>query len=211
MSTTEVLTRIVSEAKAYDLVGAYDYVTVHNLTTGKIYKWVKGLPAGKALQPGGALIAADGFTPFNGKDCPIGTKAKITAVTKGNPTVITLDDVSKFKANQIVRFALQSTFKMVELNNKQAKVLSVDTTAKTITVDLDSTNFTDFATSTKGSALVSVVGIAPTCDGICGISTVQVGCRTYGLTLGTAVIGAEGDIIVTIGGIAVEGCGCGTQ
>jgi hypothetical protein len=209
MTTTEVLTNIVSEAKAYDLVGAYDYVTVHNLTTGKIYKWVKGLPAGKALQPGGALIAADGFTPFKEKTCPIGTKAKITAVTKGNPTIVTLDDAKGFTANQIVRVSLQSTFKMVELNGKQTKILSVDATAKTITVDLDSTNFTDFATSDKGSAIVSVVGIAPTCNGICGVSSVKIGCSTYGLTLGTAIIGAANDVIVVTGGIAVEGCGCG--
>ena len=208
MSTT-VLTNIISEAKAYDLVGAYDYVTVHNLTTGKMYKWVKGLPAGKAIEIGGALIATNGFTPFKNKNCPIGTKAKITAVTKGKPTVITLDDVTGFAPNQIVRFALQSTFKMVELNGKQAKILSVDTTAKTITVDLDSTDYTAFATSDKGSAIASVIGIAPTCDGICGLSTVQVGCSSYGLTLGTAIIGAANDVIVVTGGVAVEGCGCG--
>ena len=209
MTTTEVITKIVSDGKAYDLVGAYDYVTVHNLTTGKIYKWVKGLDAGKALEPGGALIGANGFTPFKGKNSFSTVKAKITAVTKGNPTVITLDDVTGFTENLVVRFALQSTFKMVELNGKQAKILSVDATKKTITVDLDSTNFTDFATSDKGSAIVSVVGIAPTCNGICGLSALSIGKRTYGLTLGTAVVGADKDILVITGGIAVEGCDCG--
>lgn len=209
MTTTEVITKIVSDGKPYDLVGAYDYVTVHNLTTGKIYKWVKGLDAGKALEPGGALIATNGFTPFKGKNSFSTVKAKITAVTKGNPTVITLDDVTGFTENLIVRFALQSTFKMVELNGKQAKILAVDATKKTITVDLDSTNFTDFATSDKGSAIASVVGIAPTCNGICGLSALSIGKRTYGLTLGTAVVGADKDILVITGGIAVEGCDCG--
>lgn len=209
MTTTEVLTRIVSDGKPYDLVGAYDYVTVHNLTTNKMYKWVRGLEDGKAMEIGGSAIAANGFTPFRGKDCPIGTKAKITAVTKGKPTVVTVDDATKFTVNQVVRFALQSTFKMVELNGKQAKILAIDTTAKTITVDLDSTDFTEFATSTKGSALVSVIGISPSCDGICGVSSLQIGCRKYGLTLGTAVVGADKDVLVITGGIAVEGCGCG--
>lgn len=208
MTTTEVITQIVSDGKAYDLVGAYDYVLVHNITTGKMYKWVKGLPAGKAIEVGGALVATNGFTPFKRKDSFTTTKAKITAVTKGNPTVITVDDASKFTANQMVRFALQSTYKMVELNGKQAKILSVDATAKTITVDLDSTNFTDFATSDKGSAIVSVVGIAPTCDGICGVSALSMGRSTYGLTLGTGVVGADKDILIIQGGIAVEACSC---
>lgn len=208
MTTTEVITQIVSDGKPYDLVGAYDYVLVHNITTGKMYKWIKGMPAGKAIEVGGALVAANGFTPFKQKDSFTTTKAKITAVTKGNPTVITLDDASKFTANQVVRFALQSTFKMVELNGKQAKILSVDATAKTITVDLDSTNFTDFATSNKGSAIVSVVGISPTCNGICGISSLSIGRSAYGLTLGTGVVGADKNILIIQGGIAVEACSC---
>ena len=208
MTTTEVITQIVSDGKPYDLVGAYDYLTVHNKKTGKMYKWVRGMDAGTAFEEGGALIAANGFTPFKQKDSFTTVKAKITAITKGNPTVITVDDASKFTTKQVVRFALQSTYKMVEINGKQAKILSVDTTAKTITVDLDSTNFTDFATSTKGSAIVSVVGIAPDCNGICGASSLSMGRSTYGLTLGTAIVGADKDILIIQGGIAVEACSC---
>lgn len=208
---TEVITQITSTAVPYDLIGAYDYIWLHNATTGKIYKWIKGLASGKAFEIGAALIAANGFTPFKKKNSFTPVKGKITAITKATQAVVTLADTPTFTVNQIVRFSVQSTYGMTQINGKQGKVIAVDTTAKTITVDIDTTTFTAFVVPepVSGIAEVSLAGIAPTCDGICGISGVAIGSQTYGVTLGTAIVGAAGDVIIIQGSVAVEGCDCG--
>lgn len=209
---TEIITTHKSDGKAFDLIGVYHYLWVHNAKTGKMYKWVKGTESGKGYDVGGgSLIAANGFTPFKRKNSFTPAKAKIKAITKGNPTTVEIDGDVPFTVNQIVRFSVQSTYGMTQINRKQGKVLSVDTTAKKITVDIDSTNFTDFTVPdpVKGTATLTLAGISPGCDGICGGSGLAIGSETYGITLGTAVAGADGDTLILQGGAAMEDCDCG--
>jgi hypothetical protein len=209
---TEIITIHTSDGKVFDLTGVYDYLWVHNAKTGKMYKWVKGTESGKGYDVGGgSLIASNGFTPFKRKNSMTPRKAKIKSITKGNPTTVEIDGDLPFTINQIVRFSVQSTYGMTQINRKQGKILSVDTAAKKITVDIDSTNFTDFTIPdpVKGTATLTLAGISPGCDGICGSEGLVIGSETYGITLGTSVVGANGDTLILQGGAAMEACNCG--
>lgn len=67
----------------------------------------------------------------------------ISGITNALHAVVTCTEQHDFIDNEIVSFRVSRAYGMVEMNNKQAKVLSHDST--TITVDIDSTNFTPFS------------------------------------------------------------------
>lgn len=68
---------------------------------------------------------------------------KITAVTKGNPTILTVPFHGYEVGDRIYFTGVEG---MIELNNRFGKVLSTPD-ADTVTVDIDSTNFADFISS----------------------------------------------------------------
>lgn len=66
----------------------------------------------------------------------------ITGITNAKQAVVTFSDTHDFTDGEVISFRVTQPFGMVEMNNKQAKVLSHDAT--TITVDIDSNFFTHF-------------------------------------------------------------------
>ena len=66
----------------------------------------------------------------------------ITGISNAQQAVVTFTDTHDFTNGEIVSFRVTRPFGMVEINNKQAKVLSND--EMTITVDIDSNFFTPF-------------------------------------------------------------------
>lgn len=91
------------------------------------------------------------------------TSALIESVMKGVQTVITFTDDHDFTDGEIVSFRVSPPYGMVELNNKQAKVVSH--TSDTITVDIQSSNFTTFVTPDPED-IVSVAMTVPSASGI---------------------------------------------
>jgi hypothetical protein len=67
----------------------------------------------------------------------------IASITQANPCVLTTNYHHNYPAGSRVRFQIPSMFGMVQLNDKEVKILSV--TSNTLTVNLDSTNYTPFA------------------------------------------------------------------
>ena len=66
----------------------------------------------------------------------------IASITQANPMVVTTDEDHIYVAGMIVRFLIPTAFGMVELNKLEGQVISL--TNDTLTIDIDSTNFTPF-------------------------------------------------------------------
>lgn len=68
---------------------------------------------------------------------------QIASITQSNPMVITTNNSHGYIAGMMVRFSIPSAFGMNQLNALSAQVLSV--TSNTLTINVNSTNFTPFA------------------------------------------------------------------
>ncbi len=67
----------------------------------------------------------------------------IESITQAFPMLVTTVQDHKYTAGIRVRFQIPSMFGMIQLNGVEVQVLSV--TSNTLTVNLDSSNFTPFA------------------------------------------------------------------
>lgn len=67
----------------------------------------------------------------------------IESITNANPMVVTTLDDHGYVAGMNVTFLIPTQFKMVQLNGLNAQVLQV--TSDTLTINLDSTNFSVFS------------------------------------------------------------------
>lgn len=71
----------------------------------------------------------------------------ITKITQASEAVITLSVTHGYQVGQSVRIIVPEVFGMVEINGIEATIVAIDTTTttgNTITVNVDSTNFTPF-------------------------------------------------------------------
>lgn len=69
----------------------------------------------------------------------------ISSVTKGTTTGIQLAANDAFPVvGNVVRLKVTDPFKMTELNDLQAEVLAINPTTSTVTIDVNSSSFTDF-------------------------------------------------------------------
>lgn len=85
-----------------------------------------------------SVIATAGYDNNN----PYPVLRYITAVTQGQTTTITTDEDHDFTVGEIISFRVSPPFGMVELNNLSGLVLSI--TSDTVTVDINSLNWTPF-------------------------------------------------------------------
>lgn len=80
----------------------------------------------------------------------------ITAISKASSAVITLSVTHQYTVGQEIRIIVPSAFGMIEMNNQLAVITAIDTTLNTITVNIDSTNFTTFAFPSSATAALGV-------------------------------------------------------
>ncbi len=105
--------------------------------------------------PGGAGTGGDvRNVPFDPRYYP--TWRYITAITQANPAVITLSVTHGYTVGQQVRIIVPSAFGMTQMNNQLVTITAINTTTNTITVSIDSTNFTAFAFPTSAAAALGV-------------------------------------------------------
>lgn len=94
----------------------------------------------------------------------------IANITKASQAVVYFTAKNDFTAGEIVSFRVSSDFGMDEINNKQARVLSVtnSATVSSITIDLDTSGYTTFAfpTSAAAAAGVSPAVCVPSSSGV---------------------------------------------
>ncbi|OGT44291.1 MAG: hypothetical protein A3F13_02675 [Gammaproteobacteria bacterium RIFCSPHIGHO2_12_FULL_40_19] len=68
---------------------------------------------------------------------------EISAITQAQNAVVTTTEDHDFVVNELVSFRVSRAYGMVEMNNLRGKVLAI--TSDTLTVDIDSSNFTAFS------------------------------------------------------------------
>lgn len=94
----------------------------------------------------------------------------IANITKAAQAVVYFTEKNDFTPGEIVSFRVSSDFGMDQINNRQARVLSVtnSSTVSSITIDLDTSGFTTFAfpTSAQAAAGVSPAVCLPSSSGV---------------------------------------------
>jgi hypothetical protein len=80
--------------------------------------------------------------------------AYVNAITNAQNAVVTFTEDHTFIVNEIVSFRCTKPFGMTEINNQRGQILSI--TDDTITVDIDTLNYTAFS-----YALINTVGTTP--------------------------------------------------
>lgn len=87
----------------------------------------------------------------------------ISAISRGQTTTVTFTEDCDFTDGEIVSFRVSRESGTWELNNQQARVMSH--TSDTITVDIDSTNYTAFVAIDENEQ-VHVSMVVPSSSGI---------------------------------------------
>ncbi len=87
----------------------------------------------------------------------------ISAITLGSPTLVTFTEDCDFTLGEIVSFRVSPPSGTRELNNQTARVIGV--THDTITVPIDSTNYTNFVFHDENT-LVFPAMVVPAGSGI---------------------------------------------
>lgn len=70
----------------------------------------------------------------------------ITAITRAYPMVVsfTNSDENTYVPGQLMRLFIPSSYQMIQANNLQGKILSIDNVSYTMALDIDSTHFDAF-------------------------------------------------------------------
>ncbi len=87
------------------------------------------------------------FMPINFDPIYYPRRRYITKITKAAQAVVTLSVTHGYQVGQLIRMSVPAAYGMVEMNNLQATIVSVNTTAasgNTITLDVNSSSFNSF-------------------------------------------------------------------
>lgn len=104
---------------------------------------------------------------LNGQTVPNNTYpqlAYITNITQANPGVITFSDEHEFTIGEIIGLRVSQPFGMIQLNNKEVRVIAVS--SNTATIDVDTMHFNPFISAGTSVqypciAVPSASGIVP--------------------------------------------------
>lgn len=125
------------------------------------------------MASGGQVMAADATAGFVQKFIPNRDYPRwsyIANISQAAQAVVSFTGQNDYTPGEIVSFRVSSAFGMDEINNKQARVLSVtnSATVSSITLDLDTSGYTAFAfpTSAVAAAGVSPAVCVPSSSGV---------------------------------------------
>lgn len=115
------------------------------------------------MASGGQVMAADATAGFVKKYIPnmmYPRHAWIANISQAAQAVVSFTGKNDYTPGEILSFRVSSDFGMDEMNNVQARVLSVtnSSTVSSVTLDLDTTGFTAFAFPTSA---VAAAGVSP--------------------------------------------------
>jgi hypothetical protein len=119
----------------------------------------------------------------------------ITKISKAAQAVVTFSVNHGYVAGEYISFRVPSQFGMVELNNQQAKIVSV--TSSTVTIDLNTTGYTTFAfpSSATAAAGVSPAIAVPSAEFATTLSAAFDNQTKRVMRLGTSVVGANASVM----------------
>lgn len=148
------------------------------------FVWNRGMDDGTALadkcedsSADKAIISSNGVTPYAANDVE-SNQQTISAATQANPCVVTVGSTSGWATGDAVR--IQDVGGMTALNrrNKPFKIRVLSST----TVELVGIDSSDFAAYTSGGVMINLSQDSGA-EGFAGV------------TLGTSVVGADGDVL----------------
>lgn len=85
----------------------------------------------------------------------------ITAITKAAQAVVTFSVTHNYIVGQKLKLRVPSEFGMIQMDQLEGKIVAINTTNNTVTLDIDSSGFTTFAFPTSASVPVSLPNAAP--------------------------------------------------
>ena len=91
------------------------------------------------------------------------SKFPIIGITNAQYAVVTFSENHEFLPNSIISLRVSKQFGMVEINNLQVKVLSA--TSDTVTLDVDSSEFTPFVITSDPIVVVPPYAV-PSASGV---------------------------------------------
>lgn len=108
-----------------------------------------------SVAPGGAGTGGSvRRVPFDPRFYP--PTRYIMSISKAASAVIVLSVTHLYTVGQQIRIIVPSAFGMIEMNNLLVTITAINTTTNSITVNVDSTNFTTFAFPTSAAAALGV-------------------------------------------------------
>ena len=119
----------------------------------------------------------------------------VTQITAANPAVITTSVAHGYAAGDRIRIHVPAVFGMPQIDGLLATITAV--TASTLTTDIDSSAFTAFAfpTSAVAAAGISFAQVVPAGEIATILTFAERNIGLYAMQLGTAVVGANGNIM----------------
>jgi hypothetical protein len=85
----------------------------------------------------------------------------ISEISVASQAVVTMTVTHGYQIGQEVRFVVPAAYGMVEMDGLQGAIVAIDTTANTITVDIDSSTFTAFTFPLSAAAPFSPALVVP--------------------------------------------------
>ncbi len=116
----------------------------------------------------------------------------ISEITRGATTEIQMTVTHRLTPGQLVTFKVPSVFGMTQLDGLRARILAVNTTTNTITVDIDSSAFTAFAfpLTAVAAAPYTFAQVIPFGDGLDPTTPLITSSTLAGATRNVAIRGA---------------------
>ncbi len=152
------------------------------------------LPAAGFADPAAAITARR--LPFDPRDYAPKNRF-VTAITQAASAVVTLSVTHGYAVGEIISFRVPEAFGMLEMDSLQGEITAVSTANNTVTVDIDSSSFTAFAFPTSAEAVLGVTfaQTVPVGDAGSVLTGAIRNTAFIGLNLGTAVVGANAEVV----------------
>jgi len=187
----------IADGGAYDFTIPFqpDRIMVTNFTTGAVDIWYRGMTAAYGVKVDtGAVVAANAFTVADTSGGATAYRATISGITAADPCVVTTSAAHGYITGDIVRLtqlgdAGAVDYGMDELNNFRAKIVVLTTTTFSLQdpvsgEDIDSSAYQAYIT---GGEVNLETRTASTKFSYAPV--------TYKVTFGTAVSGADSDVV----------------
>ncbi len=170
-----------------------DRIMINNYTAPVTWIWYRGMPAGDAISvDGGTKITDDGFTVADTAGGVTSFQGIISAISKGDPCVVTTSPAHGYATGDLVRLSDLSDLGAVDrgmdqLNNLRFRITVLTSTTFSLQDPITGDDIDSLAFDTY------VSGGFSTLESRTGDEKYKFDGIVYKVTFGTSVSGADGD------------------
>ena len=178
--------RIITATGARQIAGM-DF-TIDNLVANTSFELIYGVAMG-------AAVTAGSYRKIY-YDRPFAPRSRlITGITQAAQAVITLSVTHGYAVGEKVQILVGVDYGMTQINGKVGKIVAINTTTNTITVDINTTGFTAFAfpgDSTYPLTFAQTVPVGEIPTVITGVTANE---GVLAVNVGSAVCGSNNDVL----------------